>query len=45
MDDLLKAPNPNPGYNGLGRMRGLSAIRGLELGIMRSLYPEVKYDI
>ena len=45
MDDLLKAPNPNPGYNGLGRMRGLSAIRGLELGIMRSLYPEVEYDI
>ena len=43
MDDLLKQPNPNPGYGGLGRMRGLSAIRGLEMGIMRSLHPEVEF--
>ena len=43
MDDLQKQPNPNPGYGGLGRMRGLAAIRGLELGIMRSLHPEVKF--
>ncbi|MGN0866133.1 MAG: mannonate dehydratase, partial [Oligosphaeraceae bacterium] len=40
MDDLMKQPNPNPGYGGLGRMRGLATIRGLERGIMRSLYPE-----
>ncbi len=40
MDDLLKPANPNPGYGGLGRMRGLATIRGLETGIMRSLYPQ-----
>ena len=43
MDDLLKQPNPNPGYGGLGRMRGMAALRGLELGIMRSLHPEVEF--